>query len=93
MNNDFSKLKNYVNEKNSSSSIIEDKFLNAKTTVFNFFNHIPVRSDLNRSNLNLMDYSNNADDQNDNWFKDAETDPYCPKLVSFVLVISNLNLK
>ncbi len=89
MNNDFSKLTSYVNEKNSPASIIEDKFLNAKTTVFNFFNHIPVR---NGSNLNLMDYSNNTDDQNDNWFKDAETDPYCPKLVSFVLIMINLNL-
>jgi hypothetical protein len=81
MNNDFSKLKNYVSEKNNPTSLIENTFLNAKATVSNFFNQ-----NSNGNSLNLTDPSRNGDDQSESWFKDADSDPYCPKLVWFYII-------
>jgi hypothetical protein len=73
MNNDFSKLKNYVNEKSNQSSSIGNTFSNAKASVFSFFNNDSTKM----GSVNSL----NSDDQNDSWFKEADSDPYCPKLV------------
>jgi hypothetical protein len=76
---DYSKLKNYLNETNGSSS----KSGNALTSGLN-----SVKSSFGdffggKSGSSVSGNINTAsvDDQTDSWFREADTDPYCPKLV------------
>jgi len=82
---DYSKLKNYVSESkngtsSSGSSDTAKSLNNAKDSVLNFFNKNVLRNDLRSGNTDLK----GSDEQSDNWFKDAESDPFCPKLVTFM---------
>ena len=74
---DYSKLKSYLNENNGASdSNALNSINNAKDSVLNFFNKNVLRNDLKHSTSD----SRSSDDQSDSWFKEAESDPYCPKL-------------
>ena len=81
---DYSKLKNYLNEtkngassSNSSDSNTLSGLNNVKDSMMGFFNKSVLRNDLRNSNTDLK----GQDEQSDSWFKDAESDPFCPKLV------------
>ena len=81
---DYSKLKNYLSESkngassiNSSDSNTFNGLNNVKDSMLGFFNKNVLRNDLRNSNNELK----GPDEQSENWFKDAESDPFCPKLV------------
>lgn len=85
MSANYTKLKDYLNEnKSSPSSSTSFNGLNdAKNTVFDFFSKRVLRNDFKQSNIQID--SKLSDDQTDSWFKEADTDPYCPKLVNINL--------
>ena len=97
MSSDFSKLKSYLNEtnggssSNSTSNKLEETFSNAKTTVFDFFNN-KLGTSGGSSTINLAD-SRNGDDQAEGWFKEADSDPYCPKLVGASILFQSMTKK
>ena len=80
--NDYAKLKNFVNETNGSSSKSSSIMsgLNSVTSSINDLFAASNKPAMSRSAGGNLG-STNADDQTDNWFKDADSDPYCPKLV------------
>ena len=86
---DYSKLKNYLNEtKNGTSSNYSnngsqdinafESLNNVKDSMLSFFNKNVLRNDLRNSNNELKA----SEEQSDSWFKEAESDPFCPKLVN-----------
>ncbi len=84
---DYSKLKNYLSEsKNGSSSSNSDSNVlnNAKDSMLNFFNKNILRNDLQQNNSDTRP----LDEQSDSWFKEAESDPFCPKLVILELILT-----
>ena len=96
---DFTQLKNYLNEtrpgtsggisastsslfsKSSSSgnlsSSVTNGLANMKDSVFGLIGKKTSSSSSSASTANL------ETDQADSWFREADSDPYCPKLVSF----------
>lgn len=83
MSANFTKLKEYVNENKATTSNNNSPLngLNdAKNTVFDFFNKNVLRSDI-KTTGNIQVDSKLSDSQTDSWFRDADNDPYCPKLV------------
>jgi hypothetical protein len=84
MTTDYGKLKAYLNESNSTS--FENKISNAKNTVFDFLSKNIIRNDQNSvTSTHDLSFKNNGDEQSDSWFKEADSDPYCPKLVCLIL--------
>ncbi len=81
----YSKLKNYLNETNSggnSSGQLLSGLSNVTNSVGDFFTSKIGRPSTS-VNGNIQDSRSNQanDDQTNEWFKDADSDPYCPKLV------------
>lgn len=75
---DYSKLTNYLSEQNgSASSSGADKLASAKSSVTSFFkqNILGETKDNSRAPS-----SAEANAQTDSWFKDADSDPYCPQM-------------
>ncbi|RNA34470.1 transport SFT2-like [Brachionus plicatilis] len=81
MNSNYSKLKNFVNETKSGSSSANG-LSDAKNTVFDFFNKSVLRKDINTTSPPLE-----TNDQTDTWFKEADNDPFCPKLTKTQRII------
>lgn len=77
----FDKLKDYLNENKSGSSSSTNSLSSFKfeTPTTNPFTKWFKKSNDSRS-LNGLDQNLNGNDT-DSWFKDAESDPCCPKLV------------
>jgi hypothetical protein len=90
---DYSKLKNYLSETNGGSSSSGNNPLmsglnSVKSSFGDFFGNG------GKSNVNVngtMETARNLDDQTDSWFKDADSDPYCPKLVTDSLYLLLIN--
>jgi hypothetical protein len=69
------KLKNYLNENKNSNSIFDTQSLNTNLFI-KFFKKAP-------NDAQNLDQMNNNNNDTDSWFKEADNDPYCPKLVSY----------
>ena len=67
---DFDKLKSYLSESKGSNLDLQSKF--NTNTFMGFFKKAPNES----QNLDQLGNS-----ETDSWFKEAENDPFCPKLV------------
>ena len=79
---DYSKLKNFVSESRSANDVNPLNGLNnVKDSVFGFFTKNVFNNEPNRATNSFE--SRLPDDQNESWFKEAESDPFCPKLVNF----------
>jgi hypothetical protein len=74
---DYMKLQNYLNENKTINPSTSNSSLNSgiesmKQSMSGFFS---------KANSNSI---TSDPDQMDSWFKEADNDQYCPKLVSFV---------
>lgn len=76
---DFTKLKSYLDNINtngasaSTSNSLNSNALNgAKDKVFDFFNKNVFKNEQPKQS---------DQEQTESWFKEADSDPYCPKLV------------
>jgi hypothetical protein len=87
---DYSKLKNYLSETNGGSSSSSSKnggnnnplvsgLNSVKSSFGDFFGNGSSKSSITVNGN--MDSARSVEDQTDSWFKDADSDPYCPKLV------------
>jgi hypothetical protein len=71
----FNQLNDYLNEnkKGTTSSSAN----NLKDSVLSFFNAESFKGSTTSLDSNL------SDNASESWFREADNDPYCPKLVSF----------
>ena len=75
----FDKLKNYLSDSKSGN---HDSKSSGTNSFMKFFK--------SESTQNLDQTSIN-NSETDSWFKDADNDPYCPKLVGFSITRVSLN--
>ena len=85
---DFSQLKSYLDQTSPSSSSATP-IESVKTSVLDFFNKNWSNSDTSKPSASnqtagaaASQATSGDDGQTDSWFKEADTDPYCPKLVN-----------
>ncbi len=75
MSNDYDRLKEYLNESKTSSNTNKFQPANVANNFMNFFKKSSTQSSLNGTTISDQNES-------DSWFREAESDPYCPKLVN-----------
>lgn len=79
---DYSKLTNYLNEGGISASTSTDSINNGlnnfKNSVSGFFTQTQSSFGINTAST---EQRANSDDQIDSWFREADDDKYCPKMV------------
>ena len=80
---DYSKLTNYLNEGGVSASTSADSINNGmnnlKNSMSGFFKKTQSSFSINPGNTEQQ--ANNRDDPVDGWFREADDDKYCPKMV------------
>jgi hypothetical protein len=89
---DYSKLRNFLSEQNLSVASATRTYA-ANTSVLNGFNSVKsslssffakttnINSVNNKNNNSESSHGDNTNEQTDNWFREADSDPICPKLV------------
>lgn len=84
MSGDYSLLRNYVSENNrglssSASTSVMDGLSSMKNSISDIFGK--------STSTSSSTSSSNGVDQTESWFKDAESDPFCPKLVILLIFL------
>ena len=84
---DYAKLSNYLNENkngvsaSSSGDTLSNGFDGIKNSVSGFFTRTQSASSFRVNNSDAAP----GDEQVDSWFREADNDEYCPKLVSITI--------
>jgi hypothetical protein len=86
---DYVKLKEYItnNTNTNGSSSSSNAFNNVKSSVTSWFSKISGAKDGSASVTSNGSRSYADEQTTDSWFREADNDPYCPRLVNYLIRI------